>query len=218
MATEQERAVIRRIMKPIESPCVVELGARTGEDEPWIRGCCSEDPCYILVEPDMINAQKILDERRGIGVLANRRLILGAVGAHDGEVQFHVSWNPDDGSRTSGSIRRPTGHLEYYPKTVFTGVNTVPCWTLDTIYKKEWLTKIDLLWTDIQGAERDMIWGGRGALAHTRYLMMEVEAGELYEGQALRDELISMLPGWQIFADMGQNMLFSNPNMTEGRL
>ncbi len=78
--------------------------------------------------------------------------------------------------------------------------------------------KIDLLWTDIQGAERDMIAGGQGALAHTRYLMMEVEAGELYEGQALRDELITILSGWKIFADMGQNMLFCNPNMIEGRL
>ncbi len=216
MATEQERAVIRRIMQPIISPCVVELGARTGEDEPWIRGCCEEDPCYIMVEPDLPNAQKILDHPRGLD--RNRRLILGAVAEHDGNTRFYVSENPDDGSRTSGSIRRPTGHLEYYPSTVFTGVNTVPCWTLDTIYKKEWLTKIDLLWTDIQGAERDMIAGGRGALQHTRYLMMEVEAGELYEGQALRDELIAMLPGWQIFADMGQNMLFFNPNMTEGRL
>jgi 2-O-methyltransferase len=218
MATDAEKAAICRVMRNIVSPCIVELGARTGEDEPWLRACCQEDPCYIMVEPDMPNAQKILDARRGLGVLANRRLILGAVAEYDGWAHFHLSENPADGSRTSGSIRQPTGHLEYYPNTVFTGVNTVPCWKLDTIFNKEWLNKIDLLWVDIQGAERDMICGGHGALQRTRYLFMEVEDGELYQGQALRDELIRMLAGWEITEDLGQNMLFHNPHMIEGRI
>jgi FkbM family methyltransferase len=195
---------------------VVELGARTGEDEPWIRGVCHEDPCYVMVEPDMQNAQLILDHPRGID--RNRRLILGAVAEYDGEAQFHVSWNPADGSRTSGSIRQPTGHLAYYPNTEFIGVNIVPCWKLDTIFNKEWLTKIDLLWVDIQGAERDMIAGGWGALARTRFLFIEVESSELYAGQALRDELIAILGSWEIAADLGQNMLFHNPHMIEGRI
>lgn len=216
MANEAEKQAIFRVMHKITSPCVVELGARTGEDEPWIRGVCHEDPCYLMVEPDIPNAQKILDHPRGID--RNRRLILGAVGEFDGDVQFHVSWNPADGSRTSGSIRKPTGHLEYYPNTEFTGVNTVPCWKLDTLFCKEWLTKIDLLWVDIQGAERDMIAGGAGALARTRYLFIEVEDGELYEGQALKHELLDMLPGWHIVDDLGQNVLLVNVQFREGRL
>ncbi len=216
MANAEEKQAVFNAIHKITSPCVVELGARTGEDEPWIRGCCHEDPCYIMVEPDLPNAQLILDHPRGLD--RNRRLILGAVAEHDGECQFHVSWNPADGSRTSGSIRKPTGHVVYYPNTEFTGVNTVPCWKLDTIFQKEWLTKIDLLWVDIQGAERDMIAGGRCALDRTRFLFMEVEDGELYAGQALRDDLIGMLAGWRINADLGQNILFENPNMIEGRI
>jgi FkbM family methyltransferase len=217
MAYDAEKAAIGRVMRDITSPCVVELGARTGEDEPWIRGVCHEDPCYVMVEPDLPNAQLILDHPRGLD--RNRRLILGAVGAHDGEVEFHVSWNPADGSRTSGSIRKPTGHAIYYPSTKFyPHTNTVPCWTLDTIFQKEWLTKIDLLWVDIQGAERDMICGGQQALRRTRYLFLEVESSELYAGQALRDELIAILGSWEIAADLGQNMLFHNPHMIEGRI
>jgi FkbM family methyltransferase len=216
MANEQEKAAISRVMKDIISPCVVELGARTGEDEPWIRGCCHEDPCYVMVEPDLPNAQLIIDHPRGID--RNRRLILGAVAERDGEVQFHVSWNPADGSRTSGSIRQPTGHLAYYPNTEFTGINMVPCWKLDTIFNKEWLTKIDLLWVDIQGAERDMIAGGQGALQRTRFLFIEVESSELYQGQALREDLFRMLPCWQIVEDLGQNVLLQNVNPIEGRI
>jgi len=215
MASEVEKSAVARVLRTITSPCVVELGARTGEDEPWIRGVCHEDPCYLMVEPDLPNAQLILDHPRGID--RNRRLILGAVAEYDGDARFHLSHNPD-GSRTSGSIRKPTGHMKYYPETSFDGQNVVPCWTLDTIFQKEWLSRIDLLWVDIQGAERDMIAGGQGALQRTRYLFIEVESSELYQGQALREDLFAMLPGWRIIEDLGQNVLLNNPNFIEGRI
>ncbi len=216
MATDVEKSAIRRIMAQIASPCIVELGARTGEDEHWLRSACGEDPHYIMVEPDPWNAQKILDNPRGID--QNRKLIIGAVTNYDGGAEFYLSYNPD-GSRTSGSIRRPTGHLKVHPMTVFDCMATkVPCWRLDTIFKKDWLSKIDLLWTDVQGAEANMIDGGRQALERTRYLFMEVENQELYAGQALRPHLLGMLPGWNLIEDFGQNVLLLNPNMEEGRL
>jgi len=215
MATDAEKSAIRCVMRTIESPCIVELGARTGEDEEWLRAACGEDPHYIMVEPDMWNAQKILDHPRGLD--QNRKLILGVVSEFIGESAFFISESPD-GSHTSGSIRRPTGHYDRYPDVQFTGVAHVPSWTLDAIFAKDWLTKIDLLWVDIQGAEGDMIVGGRRALERTRYLFMEVEDVELYRGQALRDDLIKMLPGWTLMQDFGDNVLLLNPNMIEGRL
>lgn len=215
MATDREKDVIRRIMKDVSSPCVVELGARTGEDEGWIREACRDDPHYIMVEPDMWNAQKILDDPRGLD--QDRKLILGAAGGNDGFVQFYASDSPD-GSRTSGSIRPPTGHIDKYPEIEFHGITTVPSWTLDSIFKKDWLTKIDLLWVDIQGAEGDMILGGRKSLERTRYLFMEVECEEMYHGQALRDDLIAMLPNWKLIEDFGENVLLENTCPVEGRI
>jgi hypothetical protein len=44
---------------------------------------------------------------------------------------------------------------------------------------------------------------------------MEVESVELYAGQALRPALLAMLPGWQMVADFGENVLLSNPGFTE---
>ncbi len=216
MALDIEKEAIRRIMGKLGSPCIVELGARTGEDEHWIRGACGEDPNYIMVEPDMQNAQRILEMPRHLG--RNRTLILGAVADYDGEITFWPSHNPD-GSRTSGSIRIPSGHVTIYPSTSFDDTPTkVPCFMLDTIFKKEWLTKIDLLWVDIQGGEANMICGGRHSLDRTRFLFMEVEWVELYAGQALRPALLNMLPGWKMLEDFGQNILLENPNMIEGRL
>ena len=144
-------------------------------------------------------------------------LILGAISCSDGEAAFLISESPD-GSHTSGSIRRPTGHYDKYPDVQFTGVAKVPAWMLDSIFAKDWLTKIDLLWADIQGAEGDMIIGGRRALERTRYLFMEVEDVEMYRGQALRSDLLGMLQGWRLVQDFGDNVLLLNPNMIEGRI
>ncbi len=63
-----------------------------------------------------------------------------------------------------------------------------------------------------------MICGGKRALLRTRYLFMEVEGVEMYQGQALREDLLNMLPGWRLIEDFGQNVLLLNPNMEEGRL
>jgi FkbM family methyltransferase len=220
MATDREKSAICRIMAKIASPCIVELGARTGEEEAWLRDACGEDPHYVMVEPDMWNAQKILDHPRGLD--QNRKVILGAVANDDGAELFIASCSPDgsrNGSRTSGSLRQPTdAHLCKYPTIEFTDVTVVPSWRLDTIFRKDWLTKIDLLWVDIQGYEREMILGGRQALERTRYLFMEVEDQEMYKGQALRGELLAMLPGWNLVEDFGENVLMHNPHMVEGRI
>jgi hypothetical protein len=56
-----------------------------------------------------------------------------------------------------------------------------------------------------------MIAGGRETLKRTRFMMIEAEPEvELYEGQALKPELIAMLPEWEIVKDFGYNLLMAN--------
>src|SRR5579862_530596 len=203
MATTEEQAAIRQILKPLRSPTIVELGAHCGEDEKWIAPACADPPKYVMVEADVRNAQVIIDQMEGW----NRRVIVGAVAAANGLVYFHVSDNAIGQGRGSGSIRKPTGHLVHMPWCTFPFSTVVPSYTLDEIFRREWLTQIDLLWVDIQGAERDMISGGQAALSKTRYLFMEAENIEFYEGQALRPELIAMLPGWTVMQEFECNIL-----------
>jgi 2-O-methyltransferase len=221
MAQPEEKAAIRDVMFGVRDPVIVELGARTGEDEGWIREACRYSPgLYLMVEPDMRNCQKIMEDS-GLGLGNGRRLILGACASYDGLITFYGGEAPDEHrSRTSGSIRRPTGHLEALPDYTFPEElrTVVPCFTLDTIYKRSYLQRIDLLWVDIQGAERDMIAGGQHALEHTRYLFMEAGDFEFYAGQALKPELLEMFSGWKLLQDFGDNMLLFNPNMIEGCL
>ena len=211
MATAREKENIRALLAEIPNPCIVELGAHTGEEEGWFRKVANGSLHHIMVEPDMRNVKYLLDKPTGNA----RRVIVAAVSDKDGVAEFHFSENPRDNNHASGSLRKPTGHLEHLPWITFPHTGIVPTMTLDTLFEQERLKVIDLLWVDIQGAERNMIAGGKKALGHTRYLFMEAEEIELYEGEALKAELVSLLPGWTLLADFGSNILLRNENCSE---
>lgn len=242
MPSKEEQERVSSLLRDLEcSPCIVELGAHTGEDEEWIRAAC-RDPRqvhYVMVEPDPRNCQAILNRGRGLVIntlsglstqaltacgnyqtyayspwLGSRRLVIGAIADEDGIREFNFSQD-DKGLRTSGSLREPTGHLKHFPKIGFVFKAMVPVFTLDHIFESEWLTKIDLLWADIQGAEDMMIRGGQTALKHTRYLFMEIEKEELYGGEKLGHELIAMLPGWEVIEQFPYNVLMRNREFSE---
>ena len=86
----------------------------------------------------------------------------------------------------------------------------MPCVSLDDLFSQFGLEKIDLLWVDIQGSERDMIKGGQAALKKTRYCFMEVESIPLYEGEALKPELLSLMQGWDLVGEFEYNVLLRN--------
>jgi 2-O-methyltransferase len=211
MDAAEEKAV-REILQAVpEHPVIVELGAYRGEDgerfEEMIRK--NEQLLHIMVEPDPVNVAFItLNKRRPLGPY--RRLMRGAVGATTGTRQFRFSRDTRDGSRGSGSLCEPTGHLEHFPTILFDGGTTVDCWTLDQIFADHQLKKIDLLWVDIQGAEKEMIAGGQNALAHTHFCFMEAEEIQMYAGQALKAELIELMAGWRLVKDFGFNILLEN--------
>ena len=212
MATEQEMEAVRHYCRPLRSPTVVELGARIGEDESWIRSSFQENVHYVMVEPDLRNCQIILDG----GITRTRRLLIGAVAEKDGSVEFHGSVTDYD-TRGSGSIRKPTKHIDIFPAVEFPAHlrTMVPSFSLDSIFHREWLSKISLLYVDVQGAEKDMILGGRQALSHTQYLFIETEDRVLYEGMAVKSELLAMLRDWKLIVDFGYNCLLENQNFTE---
>lgn len=211
MSTLAEIRAVTELLRPLRSPCIVNLGAHIAEEYNWHRQACSEQAHYVMVEPDPRNVQHILDQ---IHIDRTTRLIVGAVSDQNGWTDFHFSTNLRNGDHASGSVRVPTGHLEM-DWIKFTNGGAVRTFTLDEIFNREWLSKIDLLWTDIQGAEDLMIRGGQEALRHTRYLFMEVETVELYAGQALEKDLYAMLPGWEVMQRFEQNALLFNPSFME---
>ncbi len=207
MATEEERAVITAILRETADPVIVDLGAHRGEDSAWMREACVTQPRIVLVEPDGRNLECI---REATLDWPRCSVIAAAVADHTGRCPFHPCQNQEGHAFGSGSIRQPTGHLKYFPWCKFPRVDTITCYSLDYIFHQLRLGHIDVLWVDIQGAERDMIAGGREALAHTRYLFMEAEEVEFYEGQATRPELLAMLPSWAVVGTFEANVLLRN--------
>jgi hypothetical protein len=89
----------------------------------------------------------------------------------------------------------------------------VKCYKFDTYYKEVNPGIIDFIWADIQGAEIDMIEGGREALSKTRYLYTEYSNSELYEGEIGLEEIMKKLPGWSLVEDYGGDVLLKNDNL-----
>ena len=198
MSTEAERKAVSALIK--RDSIIVELGAHKGEDSAWMSKL--KPLVQVCVEPDPDNFKEMYKVLFDVP----SRAIWGAITAEDnGHVDFFACDNATGQDRASGSIRRPTGHLKHFEWCKFERVVKVPAFTLDTIAKD--LPRIDLLWVDIQGAERDMIAGGREALAKTHHIFIEAEEVEMYEGQALRPELLAMLPDFEVMETFDYNLL-----------
>jgi FkbM family methyltransferase len=177
---------------------VVELGAHRGEEFQWMRTALCPLRRYIAVEADP----------RSFEVLAHIpqiEYVNAAIASFDGVTTLHLCDNEAGQAKGSSSIHQPTGHLEYFEWCTFDQQVQVPCIQLDTLCRD--IAMIDLLWVDIQGAERDMIAGGTETLKkRTRYIMIEAEEVEMYEGQALKPELLAMLPDFEVIEDFGYNV------------
>ncbi len=211
MRTELDCA--RLIVGSRQNPTVLELGAHHGIETAKIYDACKPAPgCYIAVEADPVAFNVLARNLRGRRV----SLVNAAIADHSGRITFHCSGGKSD---ASGSIRAPKEHLQFFPDVKFDSSVEVDCIALNELaseYKVGPYARpagiIDLIWCDIQGAERDMVLGGYEALGATRYLMAEADRYEMYEGQAKRDDLIAMLPDWDVVAEWPENanLLFRN--------
>ena len=198
------RERIADILRTIPDPTVIELGAHRGNDTVWLRSLCSGAPKYLAVEADPRH-YPLLRQIWGF------QMVEAAIASYTGMITLHLSDNDVGVVPASSSIRQPLLHQEHWPWCRFDQTIEVPCITLDKLAGRELpIGPIHLLWADIQGAERDMIEGGRKTLARTHWLYMEAYECEMYEGQAVRSELLAMLPGFQLVMQDAENVLLEH--------
>lgn len=149
-----------------------------------------------------------------------------AIGAADGTATFHMSSGMPEGIPEermaevpqmykedwdqSGSLRAPKDVLRVWPWIKFEKQITVPVMTLDSFFRAHALTGIDFIWADTQGAESDLILGGRLALSRTRYFFTEYGAEEYYQGQASLEQLLELLPDFRLLEKFSMDILLEN--------
>lgn len=203
------KATIQAILAGIPNPTVVELGAHRGVDTEWLYAACKGEVKYLAAEPDYRHWEALtaVCRPRGIGMYR------GAVGAIDGLVPLHLSFN-DGGVTASSSLRKPRLHLQAFPSIQFEEGSPVGVARLSTLMcamgSPPW--QPDFIWADIQGSEGDMIEGGRATLSKTKWLYCESYDCEMYAGQMLRPEFLRAMQelGFEVEDADRDNVLLRN--------
>lgn len=92
-----------------------------------------------------------------------------------------------DGNPGASSMFRATGR--YLEEQYVQDEIEVPTLRLDAFMRDRGIDEIDVLWMDVQGAESLVLEGLGARLRDVRCLHIEVEFFEIYEGQALFDDV-----------------------------
>jgi 2-O-methyltransferase len=200
-----------------DAPLIVEVGANDGSHTMEF---CKHFPRarIFAFEPDPRAFAKLKVRAASRGVA----LFNMAIGSKDGEAEFHMSSGlPPDASPEmlahytqgwdqSGSLRAPKTHTTIWPWCKFEKTISVPVKRLDSWLHENGAERIDFLWADVQGAEGDLIKGGRKALARTRFFHTEYSNDEWYEGQPNLAQLMALLPNFSVLQRYSMDVLFKN--------
>jgi len=215
----------KRFLKKLlakDGPVILEVGAHVGVDSvgfldtfPACRLFCFEpDPRNVE-----IHRECVCDERCV--------LVSFAVSNTDGETTLYLSTSDYTRSKKIGSsirkirataastIKEPNRRLrkKRYPNIRFEETIVVPTIRLDTWFATSGLDMIDLIWADVQGAEGDLIDGGRTALSKTRFLYTEFSKKRLHKGQVCFNGIMKRLHDFDLLAVYGTNALLKNKSI-----
>lgn len=125
----------------------------------------------------------------------NIKLIPKAVREYTGKTTFYpVSSNPPKGYSPNvgaSSLFKASGHMTTEP--IFQTEEVVECTTLADWASQEGISKVDVIWMDIQGAEYLALKGLGDLIDTVKVIFTEVTYKELYQGQDMFPELHQFL-------------------------
>ena len=200
-----------------EDPIILEIGANNGTDTidflntfKYGRFFCFEPDPRALAQW----MQNVKDPRAQVFNIA--------ISDQIGSIQFNQSsgwppdWekpSPDAEWNMSGSIKKPKNHIPIHPWCLFDKKIMVNTITLDEWVENVGVKEIDFAWIDVQGAEFEVITGGRNTFDNKlRYVYTEYSNDEQYEGQLNKEGLLKMLPNYSVVKDFGEDILLRNDN------
>ena len=200
-----------------EDPIILEIGANNGTDTidflntfKYGRFFCFEPDPRALAQW----MQNVKDPRAQVFNIA--------ISDQIGSIEFNQSsgwppdWDkpsPDAEWNMSGSIKKPKNHIPIHPWCLFDKKIMVNTITLDEWVENVGVKEIDFAWIDVQGAEFEVITGGRNTFDNKlRYVYTEYSNDEQYEGQLNKEGLLKMLPNYSVVKDFGEDILLRNDN------
>lgn len=206
-------ALLKYLLKT-DAPVILEVGANDGSHTVQFVDLFPNATVWAF-EPDPRAAAKF----KARGTHPRVRLFETAIGGADTEAEFYVSSGLPEGISAerfplgwdqSGSLRAPKTHKTVFPWVKFDSTIKVAVRRLDTWAREHGVAAVDLLWADVQGAEGDLVAGGRETLSRTRYFYCEYSNDEMYEGQPTLAQLADLLPNFSILRRYRYDVLFEN--------
>ena len=207
-STPLTKEILQRLInKP--DPTIFEIGCNNGHHTLWFLEIF-DNPKIFCFEPEPRAALRF---KNNIGERSNVKLFEVALSNNNGETTFYQSGGKKTESRPegwdqSGSIRKPKNHITFYPEITFKNTLKVKTITLDTFCHEQGIESVDFIWMDAQGAEIDVLRGGRYSLSTTRYIYTEYSNVELYEGQVTFKQLKQELRTHSVLKRYPTDVLF----------
>jgi FkbM family methyltransferase len=168
-----------------KNPVMVDCGAHDGEDSvELLKKLGGTVHCFEPVN----SIYKRLEKRKG----SNKNMFTYEIALSDsnGSQEFYVSEGTSD---ASSSLLPPQDHLKDHPGTLFKKKIVVTTKTLDSWAAENSITKIDLLWLDMQGFEMNMLKASHKILDTVTVIHTEVSTRQTYKGVAEYEEYRSFL-------------------------
>jgi FkbM family methyltransferase len=213
--------IVSKVLGRMSKPVIFEFGVFDGDVSRKLCGFLPDGfSSYYAWEPDPRSLQKIKSK----GLPAGVELVEAAVGATNGTAVFHLSGQASctagDVSGVGSSLRRPLEkNAVFFPWMTFGEKVEVPVFSLDSFCERREVKHIDFIWADVQGAERDLIEGGRRILENTKVMFLEQEGYRLYEGQWLFPEMMRILGrDWKLACRFPSDVLIYNSRLTDPAL
>jgi FkbM family methyltransferase len=166
---------------------VLHLGAHVGQEAPtYARQGITE---VTWVEADPLVFATLEQVVRPYG----HRAVNALVSDRDDEsVEFYRTNN-----EKSSSLLRMRTHRYEHPDVVVTETLRLRTTTVDTMCARLGIKDFNFMTLDLQGAELLALHGATESLSHTRYLFIEVNTEELYEGCPHVEDLDRFLSNYE---------------------
>jgi FkbM family methyltransferase len=200
---------IQNYLSQIQNPTIFELGMHWGEDTMRMINWCNSTPDFHGFEPDPRNVKKI--KERNLPITFNQ----AAISDQFGRTTLYLSdgLHPTNKNHMTGanSIRKPKEVKQKHKWIDFENTCEVETWTVDAYCEEYSIDKIDFIWSDIQGAEHDMLVGAKEMLPNIGLMMLEYSHYELYEGQKNLNEILTLLgSNWKVIEQNEFDILVRN--------
>jgi len=156
---------------------IIHIGAHYGEE---IQEYVDNGIQKITVFEPLSKNFEVLAERLK-NVNADIQGYQVALGSQKGTATMYLSSN----EAQSSSILKPKEHLEHHPDVTFNGTEEVEVSVLDDYD----LGDVNFINMDVQGYELEVLRGGEKTLNNVDYVYCEVNRGEMYENNAMIDDI-----------------------------